>query len=112
MGAVRYKYQFERAPTVEEIADRFRALTGLTMIVEQDWELRAPPLRGSVELERGADTLWVIPWHKHWISSSYFLAAFKRTLHELGAKRPPPRLPGYAMKRWADLPAWRRWLNR
>ena len=114
MGAVRYKYTFEQAPSIEEIADRFRGLTGLTMIVNSKggWDLSASPLRGHVEIERAAKTLWVTPWSERLLGRGYFFAAFTRTLHELGAQRPPPRLPAYASRRWKDLPVWRRWLSR
>lgn len=115
MGVIRYKYSFEQAPGIEEIVEGFRALTGLAMSairVGDGWELSAAPLRGRVELSYDGNTLWAIPWHERWLGGSYFLAAFSRTLRELGAQLPTQRLPGYAAQRWGDLPPWLRWLHR
>lgn len=116
MGIIRYKYRFDQPPSIEDIADRFRALTGLAMTacrVGDGWELSATPLRGHVELSYDGNTLWAIPWHERWLGGSYFLAAFNRTLRELGAQRQQQqRLPGYATRRWGDLPSWLRWLHR
>jgi hypothetical protein len=115
MGAVRYRYNFDQPPRIEDIVERFSALTGLTVIVEGgpiDCDLSAPPLRESVELERRGNTLWVIAFHDLRIGGSYFLVTFDRVLHDLGAQKPPRRWPAYSARRWADLPRWRQWLNR
>jgi hypothetical protein len=115
MGRVRYKYSFERTPTVEDLADCFQELTGLALFVRtirgEGWELSARPLRGSVEIRREGDILWAMPEPSHWIASSYFGWALVRVLHRLGAQRPAPRIPRYATRRWAELSTWRQWLH-
>lgn len=115
MGAIRYKYSFDHPPRIEDIADRFRALTGLEVTVKvygNAWELTAEPLRGHIEVSYDGDTVWVVAFRERWLSGSYFVAAFQRTLHELGAHRRPAKSAGYATQRWEDLPGWRRWLSR
>jgi hypothetical protein len=115
MGRIRYKYSFERAPAAEDLADCFQELTGLALFVERfgdgEWELSARPLRGSAEISREGNILWVVPEPSQWIASSYFIWALVRVLHRLGVQRPAPRIPRYATRRWAELSTWRQWLH-
>jgi len=116
MGLIRYKYSFERVPTVEDIVRCFREITGLALSAEpfssNAWLLTAVPLRGDAELERDGNVLWVVPDAPRWVGSSYFLLALVQVLHRFGAQRPAPRIPRYASTRWAELPGWRKWLHR
>ena len=121
MGLIRYKYSFERLPSLEEIVQCFGETTGLALSAEplsaeladcRHWVLTAEPLRGDAEVDLDGNVLWVVPDAPRWIGSSYFLLALVQVLHRLGAQRPAPRIPRYASTRWADLPGWRKWLNR
>ena len=117
MGAVSYKYRFDThlSPSVEEIANRFRALTGLALSYRGhgEWDLSASPLSGSVELSypnTALNTLRIIPWRERFWFGGYFFAALSQALHELGARQPVWR--GRQVRRWEDLRSWRQWIVR
>lgn len=113
MAVTRYQVEFEpSAPAIEQIAKRFRELTGLELSITplgtDTYEVAAAPLSGDVDLRIGD----VVAVYISRIRIRYLEAALMWTLHSLGGQVPLQAIPKYAQSPWASLPRYKRFLHR